>query len=56
MRESQYLPRKKLEGSEKHPPKAMILEEYTLESDPWRTLRDTSGIRIINTTRRIPGE
>jgi len=50
------LPKKKLEGSEKQPPKAMILEEYTLESDPWGTLRDKPGIRIIDTTRRIPGE
>jgi len=43
------LPKKKPEASEKQPPKAMILEEYTLESDPWRTLSDKPGIRIINT-------
>jgi len=50
------LPNKKPEGSEKQPPRAITLEEYTPEPDPWRTLRDTPGIRIINTTRRIPGE
>jgi len=50
------LPKKKPEASEKQPPKAMTLEEYTPEPDPWRTLRDMPGIRIVNTARRIQGE
>jgi len=50
------LPKKKPDGIEKQPPKATILEEYTPEPGPWRTLRDTPGIRIMNTTRKIFGE
>ena len=37
-----------------NPPMAKVLEEFTVEDDPWRILRNKPGIRIISTARRGP--
>lgn len=45
---------KKGTGKRKNPPTAKALEEYTPEKDPWASLRDRPGVRILSTARREP--
>ena len=45
------MPKRKPE-SQRRPPVAKVLEEFGLERDPWKELRNRPGIKIVSTAGR----